>query len=88
MNETLTLNDGTVLNGHALKSGSDLFLYVYGSSLAELYPLVSDAEKTVKIDEDRYGDLTTYTGYNYLYCIREELTGMVSAGLRKVTENG
>ena len=50
MNETLKLNDGTVLNGHALESGSDLFLYVYGSSLAELYPLVSDAEKTVEIE--------------------------------------
>ena len=88
MEEKLTLNDGTELNGHALQSGADLFLYVHGMTLAELYPILSDAEKTVKIDEDRYGDQTTYTGYNYLYCIREERTGMVSAGLRMVTDNG
>ena len=88
MDETLKLNDGTVLNGHVLESGGDLFLYVYGSSLTDLYPLLSVPAKTKQIVADRYGEKTTYTGYNYLYCIREEVTGMCSAGLRKVTENG
>ena len=88
MNETLTLNDGTVLNGHALGSEDELFLYVYGTTLADLYPLISDAEKTAKIQEDRNGDQMIYTGYNYLYSIREERSGMVSAGLRMVTDNG
>lgn len=87
MNETLKLNDGTVLTGHALGSEDELFLYVYGTSLAELYPLISDTEKTAEIQEDRNGGQTTYTGYNYLYCIREERSGMVSAGLRKVIQD-
>lgn len=88
MKETLTLNDGTKLNGHALGSGDDLFLYVRGTTLAKLYPLVSDARKTAKIVEERNGDRTTYAGYKYLYCIREERSGMVSAGLRMVEDNG
>lgn len=88
MDRTLRLNDGTVLEGYALLTEGVLFLYVYGSTLTDLYPILSDGAKTKRIIADEYGEKTTYTGFNYLYCIREELSGMCSAGLRKVSENG
>ena len=88
MDETLRLNDGTLLNGHALLTGNDLLLYISGMTLAEAYPLLSDEGKVNHITEDRYGEKTTYDGYRHLFFIREELSGMLTAGLRKVDENG
>lgn len=88
MDETLRLSDGTVMNGHALLTGSDLLLYITGWTLADAYPLLSDGAKVNHITEDRFGEKTTYDGYRHLFFIREELSGMLTAGLRKVEENG
>ena len=88
MDETLKLTDGTVLSGHALLSGNDLLLYITGMTLADGYPVLSDEAKVNHITEDRFGEKTTYDGYRHLFFIREELSGMLTAGLRKVAENG
>lgn len=81
--ETLTLNDGTVLNGHALESDGVLWVYLDEGTLTNSFPILNDPDKTIRIHEDRYGELTDYVGYRHLFCIREEDGGMLSAGLRK-----
>lgn len=85
MEEKLVLNDGTELAGHVLETNGVLFVYLYDKTLAEGYPLLSVPEKTRVIVATRYGQEKTYTGYNHLYCIKEEYGGMLSAGLQKVT---
>ena len=84
MDETLTLNDGTVLTGHLLETETRLFVYVWEKTLAEAFELLNDPEKTKKIVADRYGETKTVKGYKHLVSISEETGGMVSASLKKV----
>ena len=83
MEETLKLNDGTKLGGHALLSDGTLWIYLDSSTMADAFPLLNDPEKTKRITETRWGEKTVFTGYSHLFCIREESEGMLSAGLRK-----
>ena len=83
MNEKLTLNDGTEIAGHMYEIDGRLFVYMSGITLAEAFSLLIDPEKTKKITENRYGEITTITGYNHLYAISEESESMISAVLKK-----
>ena len=49
MEETLKLNDGTKLGGHALLSDGTLWIYLDSSTLADAFPLLNDPEKTKRI---------------------------------------
>lgn len=82
--DTLKLNDGTELAGHALETDGVMYLYIEHMSMAEGWPLLSDPEKTGRIEETRYGRTAVHTGWNHLFCMREELGGMLSAGLKRV----
>ena len=84
MSETITLNDGTVINGHVIESSGVLFVYMYDISFAEAFELLIEPEKTKKIKTDQNGDEQTITGYKHLISLREEDSGMITASLKKV----
>jgi hypothetical protein len=83
MNETITLNDETVYAGHCIESNDVLWVYLDDSTLSSAFADFNDPEKTEKIVYNNYGNQTTITGYTHLFCIREESTTRVSAGLKK-----
>ena len=83
MPEKLTLNDGTQLAGYCIENGRDLYVYLYGKTLADAYLQLSSRAKTKKITSEQYEDKKIYTGFTHLRVISEEEGGMVSAVLRK-----
>lgn len=82
--QTLTLNDGTVVNGHILEdaSGNVIFVYMDKLSLIEGFALLSDADKTKKIVANSYGNEHVYEGYTTLSAISDEY-GNCNAVLKK-----
>ena len=83
MDELITLNDGTVIEGYFIVSDNRLFVYMKNISLSDAFPLMNDPEKTRIIKENRYGEKTTVRGFKHLYAITEESADMVSAALKK-----
>lgn len=81
--ETLEFHDGTVVNGHVIETNGMLFVYLDSGTMAESFPLLNAPDKTSIITANRYGQITTYTGYNHLKAISEETGGTVSAALIK-----
>lgn len=90
MNEFLTMADGTkVENAHILQMTPDSII-VYadnGMSFKAGYNLFSKPAKTQTIRENRYGQETTLEGYTELYALRKESATLLTACLRKATEN-
>ena len=82
--EKLKLNDGTEFSGHVLETDGVMYVYAETMTMAEGWLLLSDPEKTCRIEETRYGHTTIHEGWNHLFCMREEQGGMLSAGLKKV----
>lgn len=83
MEETLTLNDGTQIQGHKLETESRLFLYLNGTTLAEAFNLLIDPKKTEYIQWERYGQTGNVYGFTKLISISEEAGGMICAALKK-----
>lgn len=86
MPEKLRLTDGTELTGNAIKSG-DLFLYIYGLEIQEVFAMLIDREKVrrvVYIQVD--GTETAFNGYIRLIAVRDEGDGLITAVLRKGEE--
>lgn len=83
MEENLILNNGTELAGHLLETETRLFVYVYGTTLGALFPLLNDPEVTEKIEWNRYGTTGTVSGYRKLKSISDEGNGLISASLVK-----
>lgn len=81
---TLTLNDGTVLeNSSAILSG-DLFLYMNGHGLQEVFNLLINPNKTtVIIFTQVNGEEIKFTGFSRLISVRDEDNGLITAVLRK-----
>ena len=65
--ETLTLNDGTVVNGHIL-DGYDrtIFVYLDKMSVVEGVLLFSDKNKSKKVIAHNHGEEHIYEGYTEL----------------------
>lgn len=81
--ETLKLNDRTVLQGSAILSG-DLFLYISGKTMKDVFPLLIEPRKTKRIIYTRNaGDAVEFSGYTQLIALRDEGTGTVTAVMRK-----
>ena len=72
--ETLTLNEGTNVNGHILEGGDGqtIFIYLDGMSVVEGVMLFSDAEKTGRIIEHNHGEERIYEGYTELWSASHE----------------
>ena len=85
MDQYLTLNDGTVLdNSYAIENGGVLWLYVYAPlTMAQVFGMLNDPEKTAQIAAYRFGLTTEHEGFRELFCIQKENGGFISAGLRK-----
>lgn len=84
MDRKLTLNDGTELDGEVVETESRIFFYVWGLTMASVFELMNDPEKTERIKWVRYGETFYYNGYNHLASVSEETGGMIAGSLRKV----
>ena len=72
--ETITLNDGTILNGHILEDGfgQRIFVYIDGMSLMQGFMLMSNASKTSVMVANNRGTEHTYTGFTEIISIDSE----------------
>ena len=84
--ETLTLVDGTELDGHVLESGDEriIFVYLTGMSLAEGYTTFSNAENVSTITAMNHGTEHVYEGYTEITAINTEF-GNCNITLRRPT---
>lgn len=82
--ETLTLNDGTVLNGHILENGDGQIIFVYLDNLPLVtgFILFNDATKTNRIVEQNHGETNVYDGYTVMTAINTEF-GNCNVTMRK-----
>lgn len=71
---TITLNDGTVLEDASVlnMSGSLCFFVRNGMTMAEVFGLFNDPEKTGTITVTQYGQEKTYEGYTDLNMIQKD----------------
>ena len=83
--ETLTLNDGTVLqNSYAVETIDNLFLYIRnGMNMMQVFQLVADQNKTEEITFTAGTTIQIYGGYTMLQGITTEHGGMISVVLRR-----
>lgn len=72
--KTITLNDGTVVNGNILDNGDGIkiFVYLFGMSLMEGYQLFSNTENVSRIVANEYDNETVYEGYTEIMAINTE----------------
>ena len=83
--QTVTLNDGTVLNGTIIESGYNdyILIYIDGMSIAQGFALFSDASKTSHIVYHNYERRLVYDGFTELSAINNEF-GNCNVMMRKV----
>ena len=85
--ETLTLNDGTVLENSSAVVSRDLFLYIMGMTMAEVFNLLIVPGKVEKIIFTQInGDKVIYEEFTKLTAVRDEGDGLVTAVLQKAVE--
>lgn len=70
--ETLTLNDGTVVTGHCIRSSGKLFVYLDQMPIMDGIMLFADAEKTSRIVALNHGQETVFEGYTHLQAASNE----------------
>ena len=82
--ETITLNNGTVLDGHIMPNGDDriIFVYLTGISLADGFAAFSNPANISTITEINHGNEHIYRGYTELKAIDSEF-GNCNITLRK-----
>lgn len=82
--ETITLADGTVLEkSHVIVDENRLFFYIQnGMSMAAVFALMNDPEKTVTISALQYQQETVCEGYTDLRSISRD-AGQISGMLQK-----
>ena len=83
--ETITLNDGTVLNGTVLDNGDGVIIFVYLKDMTVLQGvlLFSDTEKSERIVVHFHGAEHIYEGYTEIYRASHEY-GNCNLTMRKV----
>lgn len=82
--ETLTLNDGTVLERSNVILSDYLFLYFNEYGIQEIFNLLIDPEKTEKIIYTRInGEKVTFEEYTKLISVRDEGNDLITAVMRK-----
>lgn len=84
MPETLTLNNGTVLeNASAIISG-DVFLYINGETMKTVFDLLIVPENVETIIyKMNNGEEIIFEGFRKLIAVRDEGMGLITAVLRK-----
>ena len=88
MPENLTLSDETILdNSYSVLSG-DLFLYMRGHGMKEVFDLLIDPEKVEQITYTQVnGDNVVFNGFQKLIAVRDEGNNLVTAVLRREVNN-
>ena len=83
--ETLTLNDGTILERSNIIEDRELYVYVQnGMTIGNVFNILYDPEKSSEIVYTmNTGTEITYTGYTKLIAVRDEGRGLITAVLRK-----
>ena len=87
MAEMITMNDGTVLEGHIIENGDGRIIFVYLDKLklADGFALFSDTNKTMRMVELNHGNENVYEGYTEITSINSEF-GNCNLTLKKVTQ--
>ena len=70
--ETLTLNDGTVVNGHCFEDDTNLFVYLDNMTVVQGVMLFSDPNNTSHIVAMNHGTEHVYDGYTEIYAASHE----------------
>ena len=70
--ETLTLNDGTVVNGHCFEDDMNLFVYLDEMSLVDGFGLFKEPGRTQRIVALNHGNEHIYDGYTEIYSASHE----------------
>ena len=88
--ETLTLNNGVVLeNSAAIENEDSLYIYTRNNyavkDLCDVLYLPANIERIVAVYP---GGETTYTGFIKLIAVRDEGKGLTTAVLKRVLNNG
>lgn len=83
MDAKLTLNDGAELEGYFTETEVRLFVYIWNKTLAEVFELMIDPEKTKKMVCERYDLKETVRGYKKLMTVNDEGSNMISVALKK-----
>ena len=84
--ETLTLNDGTELNGHCMQDDRNLFVYLDNMTVLQGVVIFGDPEKTSRIVEMNHGVEHVYEGYTEIYSASHEY-GNCNLVMRKAESN-
>ena len=82
MNQSLIFNDGTVFeNSHAMEMGSGLYVYFGGASMLDVLQILSDREKTSRIQYNFNSVELVFEGYTKPKLINDEgtaITGLLA----------
>ena len=85
MDGTLILNDGTQMTGSTfLENSGNLFIYVMnGSGIRDVFNLLIEPEKTIRIEMQQGTNVTVKEGFTRLIAVRDEGNGLITAVLGK-----
>ena len=70
--ETITLNDGTVVDGHCIETDEALFVYLDGMNMIEGIMLFNDPGRTIMMTELNHGVEHVYSGYTKISAASSE----------------
>ena len=70
--ETITLNDGTTLDGVCTEDDRYLYVYLDGLSLSEGFGYFSNPNNTIRIVAMNHGNEHIYEGYTVIKAINTE----------------
>ena len=84
MAEKLTLSDGTVWEDASAILSGNLFLYINGQGMRNVFNKLIEPGNTGEIEYTRInGETVTYAGYTKLAVVSDEGSGLVTAVLKR-----
>ena len=90
MEQSLTFNDGTIYkDSHAMESGNGLYLYFGGGiSMMDVILLLSDSNKTSRIQYTYWKVELVFEGYTKLVRINDEGTAITTMLVKDGVNDG
>jgi len=82
--DTIVLNDGTTWSGYVLVSGNQLFFYVNGQTLKQVFDKLIVTTKAKKVTYNSGGQSQVFKGYSKLIAVRDEGNDLITAVTEKV----
>ena len=81
--EKLTFANGTEVKGHGIETDSLLILYLFDTTLTDMFYLLNDPENVRTIRWERYSETGEWTGFQQLMSISIEVGGMICASIKR-----